>query len=578
MKPLVAALAVLACATAAAAQTGGASGAPVRIDFRALGDGGQPVLDLAQSDVSLKVNGKPRTLQSLMLFRVSDASAVAGTALPPPYTTNVAGTRGRVLHVLIDDDSIGPGREGPVRDAIRMLTAELSPADRIGLLTTQGTINISPTNDITRVRLAADGFTGKAVSAESDVDAQCRTRRVLAALGTMIALTGATPTTIVVFSSGVSTPAVKQVKVGSGTSAGTSEVCPVEPDDFANLGTVAAAAHVDLYLFHVTEGRAAHSSAQDAGFESLAGATGAEFVRLAGSPQASIARLLRETSAYYVAAFDADPGERNGQTFRVELKSARDNVTQRTRPAVLIPKNVAAKAPPQPKDMLRVAGEFTDLPLRAASYASRLAPGTEDVKVVALFESLAGAPLAAASVGLFDDKNTLKKQWTAQKDDLSQSMVRADLQAPPGRYRVRIAAVDAKGRAGTADGDLDAHTVRADPLMLSALVIGTQRPGGGFAPRLEFSSETVAIGLLEIYGVPKGGNVSVNLDVVSSPDGQPLATAETQLGRGSSEDARTAIGGFGIDNLPPGDYLMRAVVLLDGKPVGRAVRTLRKAR
>jgi hypothetical protein len=39
---------------------------------------------------------------------------------------------------------------------------------------------------------------------------------------------------------------------------------------------------------------------------------------------------------------------------------------------------------------------------------------------------------------------------------------------------------------------------------------------------------------------------------------------------------RVAFGGFSIATLAPGDYLMRAVVSLDGKPVGRVVRTLRK--
>ena len=577
MKTLVAALAVLAW-TPALAQAPKTPTAPVRIEFRAFGDAGQPVVDLTPSDLSLKVNGKPRTLQSLMIFRTGSDNAIGAAALPPPYATNTGGARGRVLHVLIDDDSIGPGREAPIRDAIRMLTSELSPTDRIGLLTTQATINISPTRDISSVRRAADNLTGRAPSDETDADAQCRTRRVLAALGTMISVAGPTPTAIIVFSSGVSLPAVKQVKIGSSSSTGTSEVCPVEPDDFASLGSVAATSHADLYLLHVTEGRARHSSAQDAGLESLAGATGAEFVRLVDNPQPSVARLLRETAAYYVATFDADPGESNGQAFRVELKSSRDKVTLRTRPSLLMPKEVAAKAAPQPKDMLRVATEFADLPLRATSYVSRLAPGNDDVKVVALFESPGGASLAAASVGLFDESNTLRKQWTAQKQDLTQPIVRADLQAAPGRYRVRVAAIDAKGRAGTADYDLDAHTVHADPLMLSALVVGTERQGGGFVPKLEFGSESVVIGLLEIYGVPKNGNVTVNLDVVSSPDGQPLATAETQLGRGPVDDARTAIGGFGIGNLPAGDYLMRAMVLLDGKPVGKAVRTLRKAR
>jgi len=107
-------------------------------------------------------------------------------------------------------------------------------------------------------------------------------------------------------------------------------------------------------------------------------------------------------------------------------------------------------------------------------------------------------------------------------------------------------------------------------------VIGTQQQGAGFAPRLQFTNEPVAIGLLEIYGVPRGATVSVDLDVVATPQGDPLATAPTQIGTGNGEDARLAIGGFSIASLPPGDYLMRATVTLDGKPVGKVVRTLRK--
>jgi hypothetical protein len=38
--------------------------------------------------------------------------------------------------------------------------------------------------------------------------------------------------------------------------------------------------------------------------------------------------------------------------------------------------------------------------------------------------------------------------------------------------------------------------------------------------------------------------------------------------------ARVAYGGFAIDKLPPGDVVMRAIVTVDGKLVGRAVRTL----
>ena len=569
---------------AATGAQSGKGGPQVRIDFRALADDGSQVADLKAEEITLKVNGKPRQVHTLSLFRAGGAGAAdAGSSLPPPYGSNAVSQSGRIIHLFIDDDSISPGREVQVKEAIRLLTSELAPGDRIGVLTTQGQLNLRPGTDPTKVRLAVDGLTGKGGSAETKVDSQCRTVRVLAGLSSMLALTGASPTTIVVFSGGLAKPEQKIIDMTrrsapteATAAAATNDICPVRPEDFENIGVLAASARADLYMFHLTEAMATRSSDQDAGFESLAGVTGAEFVRLTASPQASISRLLRETAAYYTATFEADPGERTGITMRVDLKPTRDKVKLRTRPSVAIPK-VEAKAA-QPKDMLRVAGARTELPLRVTAYTSRTA-GSDEVTIAALFEGVeANAALSAASVGLFDGKGTLKKQWSAQASELSKRPVVAALTAPPGTYRLRVAAVDASGRAGTADYELNAEIPRADPLNLSALVLGTQQPGGGFVPRLDFSGEPIAIGMVEIYGVPKGGVVTVDLDVAATANGAPLANAQTTVTAGRTEDMRIAFGGFSIATLEPGDYQMRAVVSLDGKPVGKVVRTLRKSK
>jgi hypothetical protein len=576
-RTVAAALAIGAlAATAPATRAQSKGGQAVRLDIRALAEDGGQVADLKADEISLKVNGKTRKVQSLSFFRTTaESGAAPGSELPPPYATNVVGTNGRVIHILIDDDSISPGREGQIREAVGMIAKELTPADSIGVLTPQGQLNIRPGPDATKVKLAVDGLAGRAVPNETATDAQCRTIRVLAAVGTMLGMTGGAPTTIVIFSGGMTPPGNKTIQMGSFSSgAATNDICPVRPEDYQNLGALASTAHADLYLFHLSEGMVNRSTTQDAGFESLAGVTGAEFVRLTASPQAAVSRMLRETSAYYVATFEPEPGEGRGQTLRVEARSTRDKVTLRTRPGVEIPKEIP-RASVKPQDMLRVAGERHDLPLRAAAYTSRN-PASDEVKVVALFEGIEASALASASVGLFDEKNTLKKQWTAQKDDLAKRPVMAALTAPPGNYRLRVAALDDFGRAGTTDYDLRAEVARADPLRLSALVLGTQQQGGGFAPRLEFGAEPVAIGLVEIYNVPKGGTVSVELDVVQSADGTPIATAPTTVSPGGTEDMRIAFGGFSIATLSPGDYQMRAIVTLDGKPVGKVVRTLRK--
>jgi hypothetical protein len=352
-------------------------------------------------------------------------------------------------------------------------------------------------------------------------------------------------------------------------------MCPVRPEDFQNINALASTANVDLYMFHLTEVMASRSTNQDAGFESLAGATGGEFVRLPASPQAAIARMLRETSTYYSLTFEPDASEHAGQPLRVDLKSTRDHVKLRTRPAVDLPKLPGHAA--APRDMLRTAAEFRDLPLRAIAYTAPT-PGSQEVTVYTEFEPVDGTMLKEASVGLFDEKNTLRKQWTAKPEELAKNPPMSAVTAPAGTYRVRVAAVDGSGRTGTVDYELRVEVPRADPLRLSSLLLGTQAEGSGFQRRMEFKDEGVAIGYLEVANVPKGGKVRVDLDVTQTPDGASLATAETTIGPTKNEDTMRAVGGFNIDGLAPGDYLIRAVVLLDGKPVGKVVRTLRKVK
>jgi hypothetical protein len=278
------ALVVLALVPAAAAAQSGKAGPQVRIDFRALADDGSQVPDLKAEDLTLKVNGKARQVQSLSLFRATGALAASGSSssLPVPYGSNAVGQSGRVIHIFIDDDSISPGREVQVKEAVRLLTAELAPGDRIGVLTTQGQLNMRPGPDSTKVRLAVDALTGRAGGSETKSDSQCRTVRVLAALSSMLALTGTSPTTILVFSGGLAKPEQKIIDMTrrnapteAGVAAATNDVCPVRPEDYENIGVLASSARADLYLFHLTESMAARSSDLDAGFESLAGVTGA---------------------------------------------------------------------------------------------------------------------------------------------------------------------------------------------------------------------------------------------------------------------------------------------------------------
>jgi hypothetical protein len=112
-------------------------------------------------------------------------------------------------------------------------------------------------------------------------------------------------------------------------------------------------------------------------------------------------------------------------------------------------------------------------------------------------------------------------------------------------------------------------------MSLSGVVLGAQA-SGAFAPRLQFGAEPAAVAYLEIYDAPKGAALTASFELAASEASAPIATVPATLPAAQGGDLRLAFGAFAIAALPPGDYLVRAIVSLEGKPVARATRTLRK--
>ena len=542
--------------------------APAHVRFRAIGADGAPIADLQPAEVTLKIDGRPRRVTALVLEQADRSAGGVASSLPAPYGSNVAPAAARTIVLLLDEDSIAPGREAPVKIALHEFLTELPAGDLVGVLTPQSRINLPPTSDRVAAQKAVDRITGQGHAGESDMDATCRSVMLLKAAAGIAATPADTPTVLAVFSGGITPPSAEAFRIG--TNSGT---CQVRAEDLQNLSKAAAVNTLAVYVMHLTESAVAESAAQSAGLESLAGALGGDLIRVSTDAHPALARVQRETAAFYDAQFDAEADDRNGQSHRLELHSSRERLRVQAQSAIAFPKQRARRSP---QDLLRTQAEYRELPLHLTGYSARV-PGEDSVKVVALFESLGATKLTAASVALFDEKNTLKRQWSAQPADLARRPVMAAVIAPPGTYRMRVAAIDEGGRAGTADYDMHADVTRADPLRLSGIVLGVPE-NGGFAPRLEFSNEPAAVGLLEIYGVPKGATVTVSLDMAPSDTEAALATAGTTVSRTKTDDMVIAYGGFDISRMAPGDYLMRAVVSLDGKPVGRVTRTLRKVR
>src|SRR5688500_3083337 len=115
-------------------------GDPVAVDFLALAATGDPVADLTADQVTLRVGGKTRKIQTLQFRKMEDRRATGGplpdVAVAPPYGTNVLSEAdARTLVIVVEDESLEPGREAAMREAVAMLLAGLSVRDRVALVT-----------------------------------------------------------------------------------------------------------------------------------------------------------------------------------------------------------------------------------------------------------------------------------------------------------------------------------------------------------------------------------------------------------------------------------------------------------
>ena len=590
-KSLIAALALVTAATPFAAteqQAGrGATGEPqsITVDFSAVMRDGKPVTDLKAADVALKIDGKARPIKSLEFVRFSGAGVAGAEPVVPAYITNAAPEAVRSFVLIVDDESVPVGQEHKLREAMTRWTTELPPSDRVALVTVpNGGIKVDLTTDRDRLRKGIAEIT----PITPVVDPACRARSTLVTLRntfeTFGRLTGH-PVIAVFFSAtmvGASqmeravTPSATSGVGGLSTAGGA---CNINSEDFKAVGQAAAESHIITYVMHPDF----NPIPATAGIENVRSVTGAPLLHLSGTAGVpGLTRLAQEMVGYYRLTFETEAGERlGGPAHQLDLRPvARKDVEVRFRPQVMLTPTrpvtpdtgVASFA--NAFDLVRSGRSFRDLPLRATS---SLARGKENsVNVIALFDTPdPNARLTSAAAALFDVEGRGVAYWRSEQSDLTGGLTVVGMMVPKGRYRLRIGAIDASGRYGVIDDTIMVELTPAGDLTMSGLSLGVSR-SAGFQPRLEFSTEASAIAHLELYGGLAGTPVGAVFEISESTDGAPLFRVPGAISPTPDDDRYTVTGAIPVGMLPPGDYVIRAIVGAQGKSSGRVLRTLHK--
>ena len=273
-----------------------AEAASITIDFFARGADGQLVADLSAADVSLKIGGKVRPLQSLELV-----STAAG---------------GRNIVLIVDEATLF-GLEQVVKDALGKLVASLHPTDRIAYVSTRRGRLVPLTTNHDTVATAAQGMaTGPGIlyTCLSDM------MRSLEILSRTIPHGRAT--SIVVLSRG------STYDPSLGTDSGAVG-CTPRSTALRHLADVVSAAQINIHLLTVD-----HTN-RSWGLDTLARNIGASTGLVTWADTGAVDRAVASAARFYRATIAADR-KANDRPQRVELRVDRPKVKVVTSPTVRI--------------------------------------------------------------------------------------------------------------------------------------------------------------------------------------------------------------------------------------------------
>jgi hypothetical protein len=383
-----------------------------------------------------------------------------------------------------------------------------------------------------------------------------------------------------------------------------------ERAQLAWLAPKAAATHVTLYALHLMTSEtdasrqrpparyAADRALEEDGLALMTQATRGDVFRVFSNSDFAFRRLAHELSGYYLLGFESEPGDRNGRPHAIKVDVRRKGVTVRSRREFTIGTSAAVTTTEaEIVAALRDPLPATDIPIKLTTYSFQDPRSSKLRLLVAAEIDRSVNPEGQLSVGfvLVDFNNKLV---TSQFDTTpSAALPKADgadgrtqhyfsaVVADPGKYTLKLVAVDDAGRRGSVERLVRAALAKAGPIQATDLLVAGAASGQGGLPLAPAASAHVTgdtlHGYLELFAdAPEPLDLaSVTLEVAETQTSVALERATVQL-RTPEDDARCRIAGASVNigKLPPGEYVARAVIAVAGRRVGQVVRPFRIAR
>jgi Tfp pilus assembly protein PilF len=321
------------------------------------------------------------------------------------------------------------------------------------------------------------------------------------------------------------------------------------------------------------------------GLELLAGSSRGALFDVVGTGAAIFDRIEAELSGYYLLGVESNAVDRDGKTHSVRVEVNRRGFTVRARRAIVNPGDADGVKSPREQVVAAIATPLpmAALPLRVATFSLQ---GPEQDRVQLLIHADIGTDYSSSrptTVGyaITDrDGRIVDSQVSEARLPPVMNGVPSPLQftggasLPPGEYTLKLA-VSEGDRIGTVEHAFTAAVAGGGPLAVSDLIAGGPLNAADdlLQPTVGY---TVVFGVLQAYVEAYGdeaSRVTVRFELVPSDAADALV----------SEDVTPHMAGGGtraifskmlpVRQLPPGPYVLRAVMTDPGGPV----RTLTRA-
>jgi VWFA-related protein len=605
----------------------------VVVDVIVIDRRGRPVADMTADDFTIQVDGKPRRVASASFISSSRRSAPAPSARPP-YSSNEGEGGGRQIMIVVDQGNISKlGARRPLEAAAAFIDG-LSPADRIGLHVLPGAgphIDFTANHALVKSALPQvvgesdpiSGFHHIGVGEAYAIDrgdnlvlqevaarecagmsglalSECEDGLPAEARMVVAQIRERTQSSLFAFRALLDRMSVSP---GPKTILFVSEglVVDREISDLEWVAEHAAKAQVSLYVlkldrneFDASVARISPTWVEDRelrvrGLETLAGyARGAVFPA-AADPASAFQRLSIELSGYYLLSFEPEETDRDGKRHRIKVGTSRRDLTIRARQQFAVdPARSSMTDEQQLAEALRSPLVSPDIPLRATTYVMQ-EPGTPKLKVIVAAAINSGRHQADGELSLaymlVDTRGRLaasrlekplKKASLGPLPDGWQSYTAATL-VEPGSYTLKLAVLTPDGTSGSLEHTFKAALGNAGQVKYGDLMIAEPRRSRDHSPRPAatpgLASESI-VGYVELYSDAPDqlAKTRVRFEVASDENGRALESTDGRIDDDLKGTRRVAEGRVPVALLPPGDYVARAIVLADGRPVGKAVR------